>query len=227
MTPAGRNIVTGIEDVGVAIENQDLIRVLILSRYASVRIGLRAMLEGREPIQVIGEVGGAHDIESFPLAPDVVLCEVEEEASDAILRSIAELECGIVVLGLGAEAVPCLIQMPFQGWALIPRESSADEIVAAVQAVAEGLVVLGACATAAFPVSFAEPALLGETVLTSRELEILQLMAEGLPNKQIALGLGISLHTAKFHVAAILAKLGVASRTEAVTNGVRQGLLHL
>jgi DNA-binding CsgD family transcriptional regulator len=63
--------------------------------------------------------------------------------------------------------------------------------------------------------------------LTPREREILQQMAEGLPNKQIALRLSISLHTVKFHVASILAKLGVQSRTEAVTLGVRQGLVRL
>jgi len=63
--------------------------------------------------------------------------------------------------------------------------------------------------------------------LTARETEVLQLMARGLPNKIIAARLGISLHTAKFHVAAILAKLNASSRTEAVTLGARRGLVAL
>jgi DNA-binding NarL/FixJ family response regulator len=63
--------------------------------------------------------------------------------------------------------------------------------------------------------------------LTSRELEVLRLMAEGLPNKTIALRLGISEHTVKFHVNAILGKLGVASRTEAVVRATRLGLILL
>ena len=63
--------------------------------------------------------------------------------------------------------------------------------------------------------------------LTLRELEVLRLMAEGLPNKTIALRLGISEHTVKFHVSGIYTRLGAASRTEAVRLGVRQGLIVL
>ena len=63
--------------------------------------------------------------------------------------------------------------------------------------------------------------------LTERELHVLQLLAQGLANKQIALALGISEHTVKFHVSGIYAKLGAASRTEAVRMGVRQGLITL
>ena len=63
--------------------------------------------------------------------------------------------------------------------------------------------------------------------LTARELAVLRLVAEGLPNKTIALRLGISEHTVKFHVNAILGKLGVASRTEAVVRATRLGLIFL
>jgi DNA-binding NarL/FixJ family response regulator len=64
-------------------------------------------------------------------------------------------------------------------------------------------------------------------VLTPRELEILEMIAEGMSNRTIAAHLGISDYTVKFHVASILAKLGAASRTEAVTLGVRHGLISL
>jgi DNA-binding CsgD family transcriptional regulator len=63
--------------------------------------------------------------------------------------------------------------------------------------------------------------------LTPRESEVLTLLSEGLPNKQIALRLQISEHTVKFHIASIFAKLGAASRTEAVSIGARQGLITL
>ena len=63
--------------------------------------------------------------------------------------------------------------------------------------------------------------------LTARELEVLRLMADGLGNKGIATALGISSHTAKYHVASVLAKLDAHSRTEAVTKGLREGLLPL
>jgi DNA-binding NarL/FixJ family response regulator len=61
--------------------------------------------------------------------------------------------------------------------------------------------------------------------LTSREREVLQLLARGLGNKEIAAGLKISEHTVKFHVASILGKLGASTRTEAVTVGLRRGLV--
>ena len=63
--------------------------------------------------------------------------------------------------------------------------------------------------------------------LTAREKEVLQHMAEGLANKQIALALGISEHTVKFHLSALYAKLGAASRTEAVKRGIELGLISL
>ena len=66
-----------------------------------------------------------------------------------------------------------------------------------------------------------------DETLTTREREVLALMARGLPNKQIAARLSISLHTVKFHVASVLAKLGASSRTEAVTLGARRGAVSL
>ena len=66
-----------------------------------------------------------------------------------------------------------------------------------------------------------------DAALTRREFEVLALMAEGASNKAIARRLGISVHTAKFHVAAILGKLGAATRTEAVALGIRRGLVLL
>ena len=63
--------------------------------------------------------------------------------------------------------------------------------------------------------------------LTARERDVLRLMAQGLANRRIAVELGISSHTAKYHVASVLAKLGAHTRTEAVTRGLRQGLLPL
>jgi len=63
--------------------------------------------------------------------------------------------------------------------------------------------------------------------LTPREVEVLRLLADGLGNKEVALRLGISDHTVKFHISSILAKLGAGSRTEAVTLGIRRGLILL
>ncbi len=81
-------------------------------------------------------------------------------------------------------------------------------------------------AAATRPVHGAQGAVAG-AALTQRETEVLRLMAQGLGNKGIAAALGISTHTAKYHVASVLAKLDAHTRTEAVTRGLREGLLPL
>jgi DNA-binding NarL/FixJ family response regulator len=111
------------------------------------------------------------------------------------------------------------------GW--LPSDSAISEIAAAITAAASGLFVLTReqkrrwlpNAERAASESFEFEA------LTPRELQVLRLLADGLGNKELAGQLGISDHTAKFHVAQILAKLGVASRAEAVAVGIRRGLV--
>jgi DNA-binding NarL/FixJ family response regulator len=112
--------------------------------------------------------------------------------------------------------------------AVLSTESSRRQILAALEAVSQGLVVTTPLAhpvPSAAPQQVELPALLEP--LTARELEVLRLLALGLANKQIAARLNISDHTVKFHVAAILGKLGAASRTEAVAIGIRTGLVLL
>jgi DNA-binding NarL/FixJ family response regulator len=113
--------------------------------------------------------------------------------------------------------------------AYLPPDADAATLAAAVRGVALGLTVVDPALIVAAGVHFhsrsaLDPAPPGET-LTTREREVLALVAAGLPNKTIARELGISEHTAKFHVGSLLAKLGAASRTEAVTIATRRGLL--
>jgi DNA-binding NarL/FixJ family response regulator len=110
--------------------------------------------------------------------------------------------------------------------AWLPLNSSAEEIRAAILAAANDLVVLtSAQARRWLQTEAAENEGVFLEALTQRELQVLRMMADGRGNKEIALQLGISEHTAKFHVAQILAKLGVNSRTEAVALGMRRGLV--
>jgi DNA-binding NarL/FixJ family response regulator len=115
----------------------------------------------------------------------------------------------------------------------LPREATPEEIVAALTAVASGLVALDRRVASEVLTSERAPTPVTETLpaadetLTARELEVLQLLAQGLPNKLIANRLRISEHTAKFHVSSIMTKLNAASRTEAVTLAARRGLLIL
>lgn len=110
---------------------------------------------------------------------------------------------------------------------LLPRRSGSAEILAGVHAVAEGLVVLDSLVVDSLPSSAGVTSPGSDLLepLTTRELEVLRLLAEGLGNKEIASCLNISEHTAKFHVASILGKLGATTRTEAVTLGIRYGLI--
>lgn len=111
--------------------------------------------------------------------------------------------------------------------AYLPTDIEAAPLAAAVRAVIAGLIVLDPVVAGAARAQPDTPASADSDLLTARELEVLQLVAEGYPNKSIAHELGISEHTAKFHVGSLLGKLGAASRTEAVTIATRRGILHV
>lgn len=162
---------------------------------------------------------------------DVVLIEAGQRPADAVLRAVtpASSRPRVVLLAGDLTTVASLRLLRAGAHAILPREPSGPEIAAAMEAVAAGLVVLhpsvtpGAGANAKSARQRAEPG--GRDPLTPRELEILGMMAEGMGNRMIGRRLGISTHTVKFHVAAILDKLNARSRTQAVTTGLRQGLL--
>jgi DNA-binding NarL/FixJ family response regulator len=111
--------------------------------------------------------------------------------------------------------------------ALLPRDAPAAAILAAVEAAANGLAVidpqeLEGLLGSPVPLDTADT---GGAPLTPRELEVLRMMADGAANKEIAWKLAISEHTVKFHVASVMGKLNASSRTEAVTRGLRRGLI--
>jgi DNA-binding NarL/FixJ family response regulator len=107
---------------------------------------------------------------------------------------------------------------------VLPRDAPAAEIEAAIRAVAAGLVALR---PEELQARSTPPATEVGSTLTPREVEVLRMIAEGLPNKTIAWRLGISEHTVKYHVTSILNRLGASSRAEAVAIGIRRGLVLL
>ncbi len=122
-----------------------------------------------------------------------------------------------------------LARAGLRGWAVLGRDVDAEQLDLAVRSAEAGLVLLDlpvAVTSLAVPAPLAMPPAASET-LTARELQVLQLVAQGLPNKGIARQLGISENTAKFHVASLSGKLGASSRTEAVTLAARRGLILL
>lgn len=132
-----------------------------------------------------------------------------------------------------AIAIARLVMGAGLAFGALPRDAGPEEITAAVAAVGGGLTALDTRLAAATLAAIERPRARGEIAatteeqLTPREREVLQLLAQGIPNKQIAQRLRISEHTVKFHVSAIMAKLNAASRTEAVTTAARRGLLLL
>ncbi len=210
-----------------------MIDVLIVAPYSSVRAGLRTLLAEAEDCRVVGEVGGSGDLlrALSESRPAVVLCDYLPTDGPEILTAVAENGAALVVLGDGEAGYRELAGSDLSGWAYLRKEADGDEIAGAVRAVSAGLVVLDRLLAPSFcpPLPFAPPqeSLLPDETLTPREREVIQLMAQGLPNKNIAARLSISLHTVKFHVASILAKLSANSRTEAVTQGARRGLVTL
>ena len=163
---------------------------------------------------------------------DVLLIEAGERPAEAALRAVLPASSPPLVVLLAGDlpTVASFRLLRAGARAILPREPSGPEIAAAIEAVAAGLVVLhpsvapGAAVKSRSARPRAEGAG-GNDPLTPRELEILGMMAEGMGNRIIGRRLGISTHTVKFHVAAILGKLDARSRTQAVTTGLRQGLL--
>jgi DNA-binding NarL/FixJ family response regulator len=142
-------------------------------------------------------------------------------ASGRSSDALSGTQAAILLLGEDQVDVQAMKRLA-RVWGILPADSSAEELTAAIHALSQGLIV-GA------------PALLFESEsgplergpLTERESEVLGLLAKGLANKQIAVALGISEHTVKFHVSSIYQKLNVTNRTEAVREGLRGGWIAL
>lgn len=203
------------------------LRVVVAAAYPSARAGLRAMLEASDGIEVVGELSPAAQPGEFvPEAADVLVAEIEERRLPAGLEALAD-DLPAVLIAPGPEAFAGFDAM--RPGAYLLRDASAEDLAAAVRAAARGLVVRDPAVARALAEggrnAGAPPEF--DVTLTPRERAVLELVAEGLPNKAIALRLGISDHTVKFHIGAILGKLGAASRTEAVTIAARAGLLPL
>lgn len=176
--------------------------VAVVAGHPVMEAGIRTVLEAHPQLTLVS-----------PAEADVIVVDGLDEAPG-----------GLPVVRLLARDLPGpLPELSAPGGALLSRDASDDALVAAVLAAAAGLFVTDP------DISLAEAAVEsgpGED-LTPREMEVLRLLAEGKPNKGIAFSLGVSEHTAKFHVGSILSKLDAGSRTEAVTVAIRRGLLPL
>jgi len=189
---------------------------LIFAHSPALRAGLRALLSSDDEIKIIAEANRWDDSLEEINEADVII-------TPASTVSFTDEELSAAILFLSDEPLNIreMRRLP-SVWGILPLDASADELCAAVRALAQGLVV------GERSLLFAgDQETLANSPLTERETEVLNLLSKGLANKQIATALSISEHTVKFHVSSIFAKLNVTNRTEAVRAGLRGGWIAL
>lgn len=197
--------------------------VLVVAASASARDQLRRELEGAG-VRVSGEMASVRDGVSAGGADVLVV------AGAGLLESAesgdADRLVPLVVLSDDQSVARTLRELELPGWAILPPDADGEELRAAALLAAAGMMVMPAGMTreASARADDEEETAWPER-LTNREREVLERLANGLSNREIAVALGISEHTAKFHVASVLAKLGAANRAEAVRQGLKRGLL--
>jgi len=196
-----------------------LIRVLLVAPSPALRAGLRSLLGADPQITIAGEeklwsdgAGNGKDEVDVVITTSTSL-GMDEDGSGA----------APAVLYLQDQPLSARVAARWSAvWGVLPLESSSGELCAAVRALSEGLVVGAPQLMLRDGESQPEPG-----PLTEREIQVLELLARGLANKQIAAELGISEHTAKFHISSIYAKLNASNRTQAVREGLRNGWILL
>ena len=209
-----------------------MIRVLIGARSEVVRAGLTSLLTADPRFQVVGTFSIDDLTRVEDLQPEVVLLDLDSPSDESLSAAIqsggALINSSLVILTEDPESLA--VDVLGSGLrAILPRYATPEEIIAAIQAAATGLVALhpdifDSMLSRIHPGQQSELDPLGQ-ILTPREIEVLRMIAEGLGNKEIASKLSISDHTVKFHISSIFAKLGASNRAEAVTLGIRHGLI--
>jgi two-component system, NarL family, response regulator YdfI len=224
-----------------------MIKVIIAAESALARRGIEQLLRG-PGIEILASVASLSALDAEweqQDGVDLIISTADLAHFAALLQQVTEADLNrdlpVLLLAELPDPQTTARALRMGAHAVLPAEMARPQLLAALDAVSHGLVVTMPAETEAIistsrtPTSqtpafstFAtnEVAELLEP-LTPREQEVLRMLALGLANKEIASRMNISEHTVKFHVAAILGKLGAASRTEAVAIGIRQGLILL
>ena len=205
------------------------IRVMLVDDHTMVRRGLATFLKTFDDLELVGEADSGEAAIQLcgEVLPDVILMDMVLPAMDgaACTRVIRQKFPQVQVIALTSFKTGDLVRNALEAGAIgyLLKDVSADELVQAIRAAHAGRATLSP--EVAQTLVEAASQLPPGPSLTARELDVLALMVEGLNNVQIAGKLTVSPSTIKSHVSNILAKLGVASRTEAVTLALRSGIL--
>ena len=221
-------------DANPQAEILNVIRILVADDHPVVRDGLVAMLSTQPDFRVVGQAStGSEMITNTEMArPDVVLLDLEMPELDGVeaLRQVTSEHPGVKVLVFMAydddQRMVATVQAGAQGYLL--KGSPRDEVFKAIRVISQGGLHLQPEAASKLMRHVSSEA--QQPVwsrLTARELEVLELLAKGMTNKEIAAELVITVRTVKFHVSSILRKLEAGNRTEAVRAAAERGIIDL
>ena len=207
-------------------------RLLVIADSLLSRAGLSALLAERG-CHVLAAVDGARPQAHIDrLEPDALVVDCGWD-SQAMRQSLSEIDADLPLLALAAteerQTLSLLMQSlrAFPQFAMLPRDSQPDAIISALDALSAGLCAIEPGLASLLAMPGQAPQESPPSPLTAREHQVLQLLAQGLTNRAIALQLGITQHTVKFHVNAIMSKLDAQSRTEAVVRATQLGMITL
>jgi DNA-binding NarL/FixJ family response regulator len=208
-------------------------RILVADDHPIVRDGLVTILSTQADFEVVGQAANGEEAvaQAAALHPDVILLDLEMPGIDGVeaLRQIRQADANARAIVFTAydtdERILAAVRAGAQGYLL--KGAPRDEIFNAVRVVHGGGSLLQPVVASRLLRQVSQPAAEATDALTPREVSVLQLMARGLQNKEIAADLVISERTVKFHVSSIMSKLGAGNRTEAVTIAARRGLVSL
>lgn len=207
-----------------------MIRIVIADDHPVVREGLAAILATQPDFAIVGEAADGDELLALAGAqrPEVALVDLAMPGRDGaaaigMLAAVAPETRALVLTAFDSdERIIGAIAAGARGYLL--KGAPRAEIFAAVRTVAAGGSLLQPPVAARLVAHLARPA---PPALTPRELEVLRLVAQGRANKAIAAALGVSERTVKFHLSALMGKLGAANRTEAVTLAAQRGVIAL
>jgi two-component system, NarL family, nitrate/nitrite response regulator NarL len=212
---------------------QTQLQLMIVADNLLTRMGLASLLGDRGCV-IAGQSDGTtlnNDIEIF--RPDMLLMDMGWHSEPMRLR-LAKMDSDLPILALvtsddSDDSLLPLVQSlaAFSNYGLLLRDSDPDTILVALNALDGGLLVIDPALSSLINMPINRDIAPIATPLTPREDEVLQLLAQGMTNKAIALQLGITQHTVKFHVNAIMSKLDAQSRTEAVVRATQLGMIVL
>ena len=204
------------------------IRIAVAATSAVRRAGLESIIRSHADFHLAGSFSAVASLVPFARKTELDVIVIDSNSIHDLFQEPTS-EAAIVLLTEVSDARSLSRLLRSGVRAILSRESEPEDVLSAIFAVHDGLVLLSMPAAESLAAVFGDQAPEFEDELseeiTSRETDVLRMLAEGLVNKDIAARLGISEHTVKFHISSILDKLGASTRTEAVTQGIRRGLI--